>query len=965
MINFLLTSSALILLVAALRTALKRAGSARFRYALWLLVLLRLMVPVQFGHAPFAAENVSVRLQAVIQDAQRQPAAQEAAAAPQQTGAAQAEAENPAEASAPAQQARPQEKHPAPRLTPKHIWLAGAAACGLWLLLGNLRFARRLKRTRRECLGVSCAQKVYWTDAVKTPCLFGLFRPAVYLTSEAFLDKNALVHVLAHEEVHRAHGDHIWSALRCVCLAVYWFHPLVWLAAELSMQDAELACDEGALRRLGEENRQVYARTLLHFTLPAAAADPTCTATTMQAGKRALRERLEALVTAPKRSLPASAAASALALAATLCCFTGASALPAAPAPEAGAAEPALQPAESQASEPDWSAAADRYRRFSLDNFFTAEGAPEYLLLKLQLLDLDRNGQPELLVYGFAGSGLERLQIFTLEDGHVVRLTARTDLPSGRTADAWPAAYALSGELICYEAAEFQLWDWSSPALSEPALFRSTQTQQAAFVWEGDLLSQGGGENTHQILLFENREGRLAARSLLSIPLDEGLRPAFPGLSEEQSLFKAQSLRREALAGFEADAEGGDERNTFSLRSGDLFSPNAVSKAELAQFFAQYEKNPPRDSSSAEAAQHVRVFTLLASADEAWTLLTERVCRSGQTGAYAFLADPARYEKRQARFEFMFQGIARTAEFSYFIGPDGLEIDAPRDSELPGFCSVSAVAGDKERVLLRLRCYDDAQTPCRYPLLLNIRSGEITDFLPPGVAGIADSLRLRSDLAYGYGRDAQTGEVWVADLRRGELWSLSELLGAEILTDRISFGAAESLMVWTKQAGGAYTLFGADLSARSALQLQTRSAQPQAVCLPNGLPGKLLWNLDLSTSLRYDEQGVLTLKSGNDVFSAFDTQQPLLCRGDDEGNFCFLELADAGLPCRPEPGGAVFFFSAAERRLLRVQLPLPEGDWTVRELSASARGVRVSLAPGSGQAAPAQQIFYAAMREAD
>ena len=54
---------------------------------------------------------------------------------------------------------------------------------------------------------------------------------------------------------HYRHLDHIWTLVRSLCLVLYWFHPLVWVAARLSMEDSELACDEGTFIRLGEEKR--------------------------------------------------------------------------------------------------------------------------------------------------------------------------------------------------------------------------------------------------------------------------------------------------------------------------------------------------------------------------------------------------------------------------------------------------------------------------------------------------------------------------------------------------------------------------------------------------------------------------------------------------------------------------------------------------------------------------------------
>ncbi|MEI3363004.1 MAG: M56 family metallopeptidase [Oscillospiraceae bacterium] len=69
--------------------------------------------------------------------------------------------------------------------------------------------------------------------------------------------------MLAHEETHARHFDPLWSLLRVVCLAVYWFHPLVWAAAAASKTDCELACDEAVLARLNAEERIAYGRTLL------------------------------------------------------------------------------------------------------------------------------------------------------------------------------------------------------------------------------------------------------------------------------------------------------------------------------------------------------------------------------------------------------------------------------------------------------------------------------------------------------------------------------------------------------------------------------------------------------------------------------------------------------------------------------------------------------------------------------
>lgn len=121
----------------------------------------------------------------------------------------------------------------------------------LWLIATNLAFRARLAKRARRIEYPGCKLPLYITEAVETPCLFGVLRPAIYLTHEAASEPVTLAHSVEHELTHYRHGDHIWALLRCLCLVLHWYNPLVWLAAALSRRDAELACDEATIRRPG------------------------------------------------------------------------------------------------------------------------------------------------------------------------------------------------------------------------------------------------------------------------------------------------------------------------------------------------------------------------------------------------------------------------------------------------------------------------------------------------------------------------------------------------------------------------------------------------------------------------------------------------------------------------------------------------------------------------------------------
>ncbi len=170
------------------------------------------------------------------------------------------------------------------------VWLGGAVLMALWFLLVNLRLRRRLAPAQLIAVEESRGLPVFVSDALPSPCLCGVLRPAVYVTPHAAADPDRLRHVLAHEAAHHRHRDHWWALVRCACLCLYWFDPLVWWAAALSRQDCELACDAGAIRRLGEEERLPYGRTLVDM-IAAGRCSLLQTATTMTGGKRRVRER--------------------------------------------------------------------------------------------------------------------------------------------------------------------------------------------------------------------------------------------------------------------------------------------------------------------------------------------------------------------------------------------------------------------------------------------------------------------------------------------------------------------------------------------------------------------------------------------------------------------------------------------------------------------------------------------------
>lgn len=357
MMEWIVTSSAMILIVIALRGLLKGKISLKLQYGLWALVLVRLLLPFSIVDSAISISNLlsaPVIREADDAVADYETAYQSAVQRHESSGTEYTDTEirqqvqqelydrtytkleqEYAQSAAPVPQiqiqAEAQQQVEVISLTAvitealPYFWVAGMIAVAAVLVGSNLHFGWKLRKSRTTLHMPDVPLKVYLTDYVATPCLFGAVKPDIYLTNEVTKDPQMQRHVLAHEMSHFRQGDHIWSVLRCVCLVLHWYNPLVWVAAILSKQDAELACDEATIKALGEAERVAYGRTLIGMTC--VRRDPRSlmlTATTMLGTKKTLKERIALIAKNPKTALYTLIACVLVVSLAVGCTFTGA-----------------------------------------------------------------------------------------------------------------------------------------------------------------------------------------------------------------------------------------------------------------------------------------------------------------------------------------------------------------------------------------------------------------------------------------------------------------------------------------------------------------------------------------------------------------------------------------------------------------------------------------------------------------
>lgn len=276
---------------------LRQHVRAKALYVVWLILALRLVVPVDLS-LPEPAVTVEAPSYQVALPA-RTPSANLPAGA---------QIEEP---SAVAGQTAP-EAASAVRTIPvtallSALWLFGVLAAALVQGGGYLLARRRLLRDARPdleaeaqagqtaaSLGLKRAVPVRRSRQVRTPMVLGLLRPVLLLPEGQAVDEV----VLCHELTHLKRLDLAYKALLVAACWLHWFNPLVWWMSRAASENLELCCDDDVAAGRDAAFRRKYGELLLST----AEEKPGPTLSSRFGGsKQAMRDRLANLFVKKKR----------------------------------------------------------------------------------------------------------------------------------------------------------------------------------------------------------------------------------------------------------------------------------------------------------------------------------------------------------------------------------------------------------------------------------------------------------------------------------------------------------------------------------------------------------------------------------------------------------------------------------------------------------------------------------------
>ncbi|OZB96746.1 M56 family metallopeptidase [Paenibacillus sp. XY044] len=281
MIHTTLLAGMMVVLILLMKRLFGRWLKPEWHYALWLLLILRLVIPA----GPESSFSMGNLFSMVEQESAL--FGQHAPAVPS-SGQAQTVQEGDAADSFPGELTGIHESGTS-TLTQKDsglsvrsilmtVWLAGAALLLIRLVIANIRYARLLVRQSREAdpgmvqmlgkakasMGVSRSIGLKISPAVSAPTLFGVLRPRMIMPPGiAELNEAQQQHIFLHELAHAKRWDILMNWVAQILLAFHWYNPLLWYGFYRMREDQELSADALALRRMDPNQIAQYGHTIL------------------------------------------------------------------------------------------------------------------------------------------------------------------------------------------------------------------------------------------------------------------------------------------------------------------------------------------------------------------------------------------------------------------------------------------------------------------------------------------------------------------------------------------------------------------------------------------------------------------------------------------------------------------------------------------------------------------------------
>ncbi len=265
-----LIASIMIVILMAVKKLWPSRFPARYIHIIWILILLRLLMPLDIQNPIAMLKVLPEKNQLVdLQDLAELTASQ-----------VNVIGQNPEKPNR-INTANSQDIYSMSLSLLVPIWLTGFIVLLIFSAFITIRFKRRTRDFKKvldpeilslveQCSGRLNIKKkipIYMHSYFKSPCIAGVIKPSIYLPEDIGTKAYhyQLEHVLLHELSHHKRKDLICNFMASIAALLHWFNPLVWLAVREMRYDREIASDAYVMEVLGEPGVIPYGMTIINL----------------------------------------------------------------------------------------------------------------------------------------------------------------------------------------------------------------------------------------------------------------------------------------------------------------------------------------------------------------------------------------------------------------------------------------------------------------------------------------------------------------------------------------------------------------------------------------------------------------------------------------------------------------------------------------------------------------------------
>jgi len=286
------TTSIMVLSILMIKTLIGNYLTPKWHYFLWFLVIIKLLIPV-LPESPISIHNFSFQGEEAVESSEgyspeqlQTESIQDSNQVPESrtdSEYALGESDSPSDNAYTTDNAEASSYYNNRNINIFPIlWLLGVLSLTLYTLTVNISFWLKVKRNMsavtsdsimrlfngcKEQLNISKNISVFKTSLVKSPTLFGFFKPKILLPAEITSQTSLsdMKYIFLHELSHIKQRDILINWITGILKIIHWFNPVIWYGFYRMKEDRELACDANVLSHLNQEEQHEYGRVIINL----------------------------------------------------------------------------------------------------------------------------------------------------------------------------------------------------------------------------------------------------------------------------------------------------------------------------------------------------------------------------------------------------------------------------------------------------------------------------------------------------------------------------------------------------------------------------------------------------------------------------------------------------------------------------------------------------------------------------